>query len=89
MNTLHVTLSAEQLDQLAARIAEMMPTQPERIFYPEKEVAAMLGVPHLTLRNWRLAGHFRVSVSGRKVLYRRADIDHVAGWLESRSEVVR
>lgn len=77
-DTSTVSLSAAQIDALAAAIAAAM--QPVTWLTPD-EAAAVLNVPVATLAQWRYRGQGpRYSKIGTVVRYSRRDLD---GWLAS------
>jgi hypothetical protein len=85
MQSLQVTLTDEQLADLARRIAAHVSSRPDKILFTEKEAAEMLGVSPCSLRNWRCSGKIQAATRGKPCLYRRTHIDDAARFLESRA----
>jgi len=82
---MQVTLTDEQLEDLARRIAAQVSRRPDKVLYTEREAAAMLGVSPCSLRNWRCSGNIQAATRGKPCLYRREHIDDAARFLETRS----
>ena len=61
------------------------PIGPERLFYSEEETAALLGIHRTTLRALALDGQApveAVSLTRHKRVYRRIDVERLAGVAE-------
>lgn len=57
----------------------------DRLFYSEEETAALLGIHRTTLRSLALSGHAPVEpveVTQHKRIYRRIDLERLAGVVE-------
>jgi hypothetical protein len=58
---------------------------PARLFYSEEETAALLGIHRTTLRNLALEGRAPVEpvrLTDHKRVYRRIDVERLAGVVE-------
>lgn len=71
---------AEDVEQRPALIAAET-----RLFYSEEETAVLLGIHRTTLRSLAISGHAPVApvqITDHKRIYRRIDVERLAGIIE-------
>ena len=76
--TLALVLTGDQLDHLAALVAERLtPPEPPREWLTITEAADYAGVSRQTIASLRRSGKLRASGIGRRALVNRGDLDRL------------
>ncbi len=86
-------LSDSDVERIASAVAERLLATTNKasgsadqrcLLLTEADAAARLGVSRYSLRRWRQEGRIKSATTVRPILYRPADVDAIARWLEER-----